>query len=148
MANIALNKATIINGGTFTDARGTLRFANDFDMKDVRRFYCIRNGAGHLFRGWIAHKVERKWFFPLTGIIAIHVIPVEDFDAPLPCGKESIVALDAASPAVLPMPGRFAFGIESKSADAEVVVFSDRTLGEVKGDTWRWTPDGAICPDR
>lgn len=60
-------KSELIHGGTHADARGTLRFCNEFDMGAVKRFYTISNSAECPIRGWIGHKRETKWFFPLKG---------------------------------------------------------------------------------
>ena len=35
----------LIQGGMHIDARGTLRFCNDFDMSAVKRFYTIANSV-------------------------------------------------------------------------------------------------------
>ena len=43
----------LIQGGLHTDARGVLRFCNDFDMSAVKRFYTIANSAEQPVRGWI-----------------------------------------------------------------------------------------------
>ena len=39
---------TLIQGNKHTDERGVVGFVNAFDMKDVRRFYRIRNHNTHL----------------------------------------------------------------------------------------------------
>ena len=67
----------LIQGGLHTDARGALRFCNDFDMSAVKRLYTISNSAEQPVRGWIGHKKETKWFFPLRGRT---VIEVENFN--------------------------------------------------------------------
>ena len=64
----------LIEGGRHEDARGSLRFCNDFDLKPVKRFYTISNSAEHPERGWIMHKRETKWFFPLRGKTGVKII--------------------------------------------------------------------------
>ena len=48
-----------------------MRFCNDFDMSAVKRFYTIANSAEQPVRGWIGHKRETKWFFPLKGVTIV-----------------------------------------------------------------------------
>ena len=65
-----------IVGGSHADSRGALRFCNDFDMSPVKRFYTIANSAEQPVRGWIGHKRETKWFFPLKGATTVTVEPM------------------------------------------------------------------------
>ena len=67
----------LIQGGTYTDARGVVRFCNDFDMSAVKRFYTIANSAEQPVRGWIGHKKETKWFFPLKGVTIVETEPMD-----------------------------------------------------------------------
>ena len=67
----------LIQGGTYTDARGGVRFCNDFDMSPVKRFYTIANSAEQPVRGWIGHKRETKWFFPLKGVTIVETEPMD-----------------------------------------------------------------------
>lgn len=127
-------------GKAFRDERGTVRFANGFDMACVRRLYCLRNAAEAPFRGWVAHKVEQKWLFPVSGVTAVYLVKVDNFDQPSPALAVDVVTLDGESPAVLHVPGGYAIGVERQSPGAEVMVFSDCLLGEWPDDVWRWPP--------
>ena len=127
-----------ITGGSKTDERGTVRFVNDFDMAAVRRFYVVENANGCPFRGWVAHRVERKWFTCLAGSFILHFVPIDNPDhLPSDLAVESF-AMEADKPSILVVPGGYAIGIETCSEGAKLVVFSDRLLGELSGDTWRW----------
>ena len=63
----------IINGGTFKDSRGTLRFVNDFDFSEVKRFYQIENSSTDIVRAWQGHKIEEK-FFLLLQVLSWYVL--------------------------------------------------------------------------
>ena len=128
----------LIPGGKSRDERGTVRFVNGFDLARVRRLYCVRNSEEAPFRGWIAHKIEQKWFFPITGLTAVHLVRVENFEHPAPDLKVELFVLDAEKPATLYVPGGYAIGVETRSPGAEVMVFSDCLLGERPNDVWRW----------
>ena len=128
----------IIEGGMHIDARGALRFCNDFDMSAVRRFYTISNSLECPIRGWIGHRRETKWFFPLKGTTTITVEPM-DGEAlaakDVEVAKETFV-LDSGRPSVLTVrPGNW-FCIEQHGG-AEVMVFSDCKVGEYENDDFR-----------
>ncbi len=120
----------LIQGGMHTDARGSLRFCNDFDMSAVKRFYTIANSAAEPVRGWIGHRKETKWFFPLKGDTIIEVEPMEEST----CSTR--FNLSATSSSVLKIPGGNWFCIEQHDG-AEVMVFSDCKVGEYENDDLR-----------
>ena len=124
----------MISGGRYVDNRGVLRFCNDFDMSAVKRFYTIANSAEQPVRGWIGHKRETKWFFPLRGKT---VICVESFNAEEQRGGEAEdFVLVAEEPRVLKVPPGNWFKIV-QDGDAEVMVFSDCHVGEYENDDFR-----------
>lgn len=126
-----------IQGGSYIDVRGAMRFCNDFDMSVVKRFYTIANSAEQPVRGWIGHKKETKWFFPLKGVTEIVVEAMGDFNAEVQSGREAErFVLKAEEPKVLKVPSGNWFSIE-QDGNAEVMVFSDCKVGEFDGDDFR-----------
>ena len=123
-------KPELTQGGLHTDARGVLRFCNDFDMSAVKRFYTIANSSEQPLRGWIGHKKETKWFFPLRGRT---VIEVENFNR---VDRVERVEMDAERPCVLKVPPGNWFSIK-QDGNAEVMVFSDCKVGEFENDDFR-----------
>ena len=119
----------MIQGGVHADGRGSLRFCNDFDMSAVKRFYTIANGEEQPVRGWIGHRRETKWFFPLKGATEIAVEPMDGKE------KESF-RLDSDKPCVLKVPPGNWFYIR-QDGNAEVMVFSDCKIGEFENDDFR-----------
>lgn len=125
----------VITGGKYADVRGLLRFCNDFDMSAVRRFYTIANSAEQPVRGWIGHKKETKWFFPLKGKTTIALEHMDCSRAETPRCREELV-LEAEKPSVLKVePGNW-FCIR-QDGTAEVMVFSDCKVGEYENDDLR-----------
>ena len=120
----------IIQGGCYSDTRGSLRFCNDFDMSAVKRFYTIANSAEQPVRGWIGHKRETKWFFSVRGKT---VIEVENFNR---VDRVERVERDAERPCILKVPPGNWFKIV-QDGDAEVMVFSDCKVGEFENDDFR-----------
>ncbi len=124
----------LIQGGCHVDARGALRFCNDFDMAAVKRFYTIANSAAEPVRGWIGHKRETKWFFPLKGRTEI---VVEGFNVEEQRGREAdVFVLDAHEASVLKVPPENWFCIK-QDGNSEIMVFSDCKVGEFEGDDFR-----------
>lgn len=112
-----------------------LRFCNDFDMGAVKRFYTISNSAECHARGWIGHRKETKWFFPLKGNTTIAVEPMDCSQSETQRDRERF-CLEAGKPAVLKVePGNW-FCIE-QNGNAEVMVFSDCKVGEFENDDFR-----------
>ncbi len=120
----------VVEGRKYEDARGTLRFCNDFDMAEVRRFYTIANDAALPRRGWIGHRRECKWFFPVKGLTRIHVAPMDSE------GSVQVYELMVREPRVVKVPGGNWFLIE-QDGNAEVMVFSNCRVGEFPNDDFR-----------
>lgn len=128
-------KPALIVGGMHADARGNLRFCNDFDMSEVKRFYTVSNSKEQPKRGWIGHKCETKWFFPLIGRTTLVVEPMgRDPSAVVP---EYEFLLDAKEPKILRIPGGNWFCIQQDDGEAEVLVFSNCKVGEFQNDNFR-----------
>jgi len=127
----------LIAGGRHEDARGVLRFCNDFDMTPVKRFYTVSNSAEQPNRGWIMHKKETKWLFPLKGTTIIRIDPATDGRGRSPSGpRDQSFILTASNPAVLCVPPNHWFYIEQYEG-AEVQVFSNCFVGEFENDNFR-----------
>ena len=124
----------LIQGGCHADTRGALRFCNDFDMSAVKRFYTIANSVAEPIRGWIGHKRETKWFFPLKGRTEI---VVESFNVEEPRGRRAeVFVLDAKESSVLKVPPENWFCIK-QDGNSEIMVFSDCKVGEYENDDFR-----------
>lgn len=121
-------RCNILKCDSHIDKRGILRFCNDLDMSAVKRFYTIENSATEPKRGWIMHKKETKWFFPLKGKTEIKV-------EGLGLQRMSYL-LNADEPAVLQVPPNNWFLIE-QDGTAEVMVFSNCRIGEFVNDDFR-----------
>ena len=127
-----------IIGGIHVDKRGVLRFCNEFDMGAIKRFYTIANSAECPVRGWIGHKRETKWFFPLKGTTTITVEPM-DVDVLAAKNAEDakgVFVLAEEKPSVLKVPPGNWFYIK-QDGNSEVMVFSNCKVGEYENDDLR-----------
>ena len=119
----------VIDGGEYVDVRGRMRFCNDFDMRPVKRFYTIRNSEEHPKRGWIMHKKETKWMFPIAGETIVYCRTEG-------ANEEHAYRLLANKPLVLRIPPLTWFLIE-QDGRSEVLIFSDSGIGENESDDFR-----------
>jgi dTDP-4-dehydrorhamnose 3,5-epimerase len=79
---IKMMKLRIIQGGIHTDHLGTIMFANDFDLKDVRRFYTIHQPDTSIIRAWQGHQFEAKYFHVVKGSFRIELLRPDNWEQP------------------------------------------------------------------
>jgi len=125
----------VIDGDLKVDDRGTVTFVNDFDFKDVKRFYMVSNHSKGFVRAWHGHKKEGKYAFVTKGAIKLAVVKMED---------EKIAAihiLSSGKPQILFIPPGYYNGFKTLTDDTQVMFFSTSTLEETEGDDYRKPAD-------
>lgn len=130
-----------IVGGIAKDARGQIRFANDFDMSLVKRFYIIRNTDTDLVRGWRAHRIEQRWFYVLSGSFSIDIVEVDNWEQTskdLPVHRE-VLGVDGQK--VLHLSTGYATAFQALEADSELLVFSDYSIDNAANDDYTYPLD-------
>lgn len=120
----------IYHGDIAVDDRGKVTFCNDFDFKDVKRFYMVENHEKGFVRAWHGHKKEGKYVFVPRGWIILATVSMEDEEL------ERYV-LSADKPRVLYIPPGFYNGFKTMTEDTQVIFFSTSTLEDSKGDDVR-----------
>jgi dTDP-4-dehydrorhamnose 3,5-epimerase and related enzymes len=131
----------LIQGNSYTDERGTLRFINDFHFDGIKRFYTISHPGTSMIRAWQGHKIETKYFFVTKGEFLICWVEIDNWENP---GKELKVnkqILSANDPQMLIIPAGNANGFKALETDSQLIVFSDLTLEEAKNDDYRFERD-------
>jgi dTDP-4-dehydrorhamnose 3,5-epimerase-like enzyme len=131
---------TLIKGNDFTDARGTLKFVNEFSFPEVKRFYQIVHPTTATIRAWQGHQLEHKYFYVVKGAFAIAWVKVDDWDNPSPDLKAEYEILEEKGPAVLSVPAGYANGIKAVIPDSVLMIFSNLTLEESAHDRWSFDP--------
>ena len=66
-----------ISGGLFADDRGFLRFVNDFDFSNVKRFYQVENHSRGYIRAWHGHNKESKYVYVAKGSALVGAVNLE-----------------------------------------------------------------------
>ena len=124
----------IINGGVAVDDRGSVRFVNDFNFDDVKRFYQVANHKRDFIRAWHAHEKEGKFVYVTKGSALVGAVNLKD---------EQITkqVLSASSPKVLYIPPGYANGFKSLEEDTIILFFSTSTLEDSLGDDIRFPYD-------
>ncbi len=72
----------LIQGGIFSDERGTLNYVNDFSLQKIQRFYTITQSPESGPRAWQGHKTEAKYFYCLKGSFAIRLVKIINWENP------------------------------------------------------------------
>ena len=130
-----------IAGGVAKDHRGQIRFVNDFDMTQVKRFYIIKNTDTELVRGWRAHRMEQRWFYVVAGSFAVDLIQIDNWEnasQDLPVEKR---ILKSGEHEVLHVPVGYGTAFQALEPESELLVFADYGIENAKNDDYTWPLD-------
>ena len=128
----------LIEGGNFSDHRGTLSYVNDFSFKDIERFYIISNSDTHPLRAWQGHKLDAKNFYCLSGSFRIHYLKIDNWENPSKDLAIETVILTVSESKILHIPAGYANAIESLEPDSKLISFSTLPLSNVSEDDVRY----------
>ncbi len=120
----------LLTGDMVIDERGVVKFVNDFDFKNVKRFYQVENHRRGFIRAWHGHKTENKYIYVVEGSIFIGVVNLDTEEI------EKFV-LSAKKPRILWTPPNTANGFMTLEENTKVIFFSSLTLEESKQDDIR-----------
>ena len=133
-----MEQPTILSGEVHQDERGTLAYNNDFQMKDIKRFYTIEHGSEYINRAWQGHKKEQRWFQAVKGTFLILVVAPDDWENPSFNIKPKEYILTADKNQMIHIPGGYDTGIKALKPDSKLLVFSDFTIEESLADDYRF----------
>lgn len=137
-----------IQGGIAEDHRGHIRFVNDFDMTQVKRFYIIKNKDTDLVRGWRAHRIEQRWFYVLSGSFSLDLIKIDNWEnasPELPVERRILRAVDKK---VLHVPVGYGTAFQALEPESELLVFADYGIDHAKNDDYTWREDYFVNRDK
>jgi dTDP-4-dehydrorhamnose 3,5-epimerase len=123
-----------MKGDISVDDRGRVSYINDFDFKDVKRFYMVENHEQGFIRAWHGHKKEGKYVYVPSGAILIGAVNLETEEV------ERFV-LSSSKPQVLFIPPGYANGFMNLQNNTKVIFFSTSTLEDSMGDDIRFEWD-------
>lgn len=120
-------------GSVHTDARGKLKYNNDFDLSVIKRMYVLEHPSTKTIRGWQGHKIEQRWFVAVSGSFVIKAVKME------PVGKRrgfDILTFELKSEAVdvMHVPAGYATSIQALEEESKLVVYADYAMGEIEDE--------------
>jgi dTDP-4-dehydrorhamnose 3,5-epimerase-like enzyme len=127
-----------IQGGTFSDYRGSISYVNDFSFKDIKRFYIISNSEKNPVRAWQGHKLDAKNFYCLTGAFKIHFVKIDNWENPSKDLPIETVIVSASESKIIHIPAGYANAIQSLEKDSRLISFSTLALENVSEDDVRY----------
>ncbi|WP_246172580.1 WxcM-like domain-containing protein [Sphingobacterium hotanense] len=131
----------IIKGGASRDERGQIRFVNDFDTSETKRFYLIKNSDQEMTRGWRGHKIEQRWFFAVTGAFRVWLVKIDNWVSPNKNLPMEQVLLSSTDDCVLYVPPGYATALEVIEPESELLVFADHHLKHAVVDDYTFSLD-------
>jgi dTDP-4-dehydrorhamnose 3,5-epimerase len=131
----------IIQGGNFSDHRGTISYVNDFSFKNIERFYIISNSDENPIRAWQGHKLDAKNFYCINGSFKIHFVKIDNWDNPSKDLNIETIIVSASESKIVHIPSGYANAIESLETDSKLISFSTLPLANVGDDDVRYTLD-------
>lgn len=137
----------IIQGGNFSDYRGTISYVNDFSFAGIERFYIISNSAENPVRAWQGHKLDTKNFYCISGSFKIHFVKIDNWETPSKNLVIETVIVSASESKIVHIPAGYANAIQSLEKDSKLISFSTLPLANVSNDHVRydinyWNIDG------
>ena len=94
-----------IPGGVYADDRGFLRFVNDFDFSNVKRFYQVENHKKGFIRAWHGHHKEAKYVYVAKGTALVGAVNMETEEV-------NKFTISSQSPSILYIPPGYANGFK------------------------------------
>lgn len=131
----------VIQGGNFSDYRGTISYVNDFSFQDIERFYIISNSDDHPIRAWQGHKLDAKNFYCLSGAFKIHFVKVDDWENPSKNLEIENIIVSESDSKIIHIPAGYANAIESLESNSKLISFSTLPLKDVNEDDVRYPAD-------
>lgn len=136
-----MNKVSILKGGKFTNEKGTIKFANEFDFKGIKRFYAIELPKRNLIRAFHGHFKESKSVFVTSGSLLLCVVKLDDKKNPSKNNKVKKIILDSQNPQIVNVPAGFANGIMSLEKNTQVIFYSNKSVKDSEADDYRFPED-------
>ncbi len=141
-----MDSPSVVAGGLAVDDRGSLLFANDFDLSPYKRFYTVKNHRQGFVRAWHGHKFEQKAVLPVAGDFLVCAVKIDDWENPSRDLKVERFVLSSSTPRMLIIPPGYANGFMNLSeGENRLMFFSTSTLQESAADDIRfdarlWNP--------
>lgn len=131
-----MSEIKLLNGGIAVDDRGSVRFVNDFNFSDVKRFYHVENHRQGFIRAFHYHEHEGKYVYVTSGTILLYIVKVNENNLNESEIKKFI--LSSKKPQVIYIPKGHANGFKNLEDNTNIIFFSTSTLEESLNDDIRY----------
>ena len=128
----------IIQGGSFSDHRGSISYVNDFSFAGIERFYIISNSESNPIRAWQGHKLDAKNFYCISGSFKIHFVKIDNWENPSKDLLVETVTASVSDSKIIHIPAGYANAVESLEKDSKLISFSTLPLSNVSEDDVRY----------
>jgi len=135
----------LINGNRIYDNRGSLRFSNELDLKNIKRFYTVHNYNKNFVRAWHGHMNEEKYIGCIKGTFQISAVKIDNVKKPNKKNKIYNFFLNESDSNFVHISKGFANGSMSLEANSELLIFSNSSIKEslkddIRYDAEYWNP--------
>lgn len=133
-----MKKPKLIVGKEWKDERGKLKFINDFDFKDVKRFYEVSPNLKNKIRAFHGHFIEEKYAYVTSGKVLICLAKLSDKKNP---SKDILIdkfILSAKDPSILYIPAGYANGFKILEKNSKIIFYSTLTTKQSEKDDYRF----------
>ena len=125
----------VIEGGLAVDDRGTVTFANDFGLENVKRFYLVSNHRAGYIRAWHGRRREAQYITVVQGTAVVGAVKIDNWETPSKNLPVVRYVLSEYKPSLVYIPPGYASGFMSLTAGAKLLFFSTATLEESRRDS-------------
>lgn len=130
----------LIDCSKYIDDRGILTFCNNFNLKNVKRFYQIFNFNTDVIRAFHGHMFEAKYVYLPKGAAIFIIAKLIDKNTIDKSSMKKYV-LSSDKPVILYIPPGYVNGFRFLTKDTLTMFFSTATLEESSSDDYRFPPD-------
>ena len=135
----------IISGNRIYDNRGSVRFNNNLEFKNLKRFYTVHNYSKNFIRAWHGHLKEEKFIGCIKGTFQVSAVKLDNIKDPNKKNRVYNFFLNQSDSNFVYIPKGFANGSMSLEENSELLIFSTSSLNESLKDDFRfeakyWNP--------
>lgn len=128
----------IITGNRIFDNRGSVRFNNNINFKNIKRFYTVHNYQKNFIRAWHGHFKEEKFIGCIRGTFQVSAVKIDRKDKPNKKNKVFSFILNQSNNDFVHIPKGFANGSMSLEDNSELLIFSTFTVKDSLKDDFRY----------
>lgn len=134
-------KPKLINGNRIYDNRGSVRFNNELNFKNIKRFYTVHNYTKNFVRAWHGHMKEEKYISCIKGTFQISIVKIDNIKKPNKKNPINTFYLNESNNNFVYVPKGYANGSMSLENNSELLIFSTSSIKESLNDDIRFKQD-------